>query len=158
MWAVQYLPEWAIHSIFGIGVIGVILSFVLGFIPAITLYRSAIQICSTLILALGVYLEGGLADNKIWQLRAAQLEAKVAQAEAKAAQRTVEIQEKVVEKIKVVNQRGRDVIKYVDREVVKVEEVVKFIERCPIPVEIIDTHNRAVEELNAAAQPVGKTK
>lgn len=152
MWAVQYLPEWVIHAIFSAGVIGVIAGFVLGFIPLINRYKLPVQIISILVLTLGVYLEGGLADNKIWQQRAAALEVKVKEAEAKTAEKSVEYVDRVVQKTKVVRERGQDIIQYIDREVVKKEEVVKFVERCPIPQEIIDTHNRAVEELNKAAE------
>ena len=36
-----------------------------------------------------------------------------------------------------------DIIKYIDREIVKKEEVVKFVENCPIPKDIVDQHNAA---------------
>ena len=75
--------------------------------------------------------------------------------------KNVEIQEKVVEKTKVIREKGKDIIKYVDRwntkEVIKEgperirrEEVIKYIENCPVPKEIIDLHNQATE-LNKAA-------
>jgi len=79
------------------------------------------------------------------------MEAKVAQAEAKSANTNVEIQEKIVEKTKVIREKGRDIIKYIDKEVVKKEEVIKYIENCPVPKEIIDLHNQAAE-LNKAAE------
>ena len=80
MWILSILPETAIHIIFGIGVLGVIAGFVLGFIPAIKTYKLAIQICSLLVLVFGVYLEGGLADYKEWELKVKEMEAKVAKA------------------------------------------------------------------------------
>ena len=88
---------------------------------------------------------------------------KVAKAEAESANKNVEIQEKVVEKTKVIREKGRDIIKYVDRwntkEVIKEvegperirrEEVIKYIENCPVPKEMINIHNQATE-LNKAA-------
>lgn len=144
MWIISILPEIAIHIIFGIGVLGTIIGFVLGFIPFVKTYKLAIQISSIVILVFGVYLEGGLADNKEWQLKVAEMEAKMAKLEAESGKKNVEIQEKVVEKIKVVRQKGQDIIKYIDREVVKNEEVVKYIEHCPnIPLSIIEEHNKA---------------
>jgi uncharacterized membrane protein (DUF106 family) len=151
MWILSILSETAIHTIFGIGVLGVIAGFVLGFIPFIRTYKLAIQICSILLLVFGVYLEGGLADYKEWELKVKEMEAKVAKAEAEAANKNVEIQEKIVEKTKVIKEKGRDIIKYVDKEVVKKEEVVKYIENCPIPKDVIDAHNIAAE-LNKAAE------
>ena len=150
MWILSILPEAAIHIIFGLGILGTIAGFVLGFIPFVKTYQFAIQICSIVILVFGVYLEGGLAENKEWELRVKEMEAKVAQAEAQSANKNIEIQEKIVEKTKVIREKGKDIIKYIDKEVVKKEEVVKYIENCPVPKEIIDLHNQATE-LNKAA-------
>jgi hypothetical protein len=150
MWILSILPDAAIHIIFILGILGTIAGFVLGFIPLVKTYQFAIQICSIVVLIVGVYLEGGLAENKKWELKVKEMEAKVAQAEAQSANTNIEIQEKIVEKTKVIRERGRDVIKYIDKEVVKKEEVVKYIENCPVPKEIIDLHNQATE-LNKAA-------
>ena len=150
MWILSILPDAAIHIIFGLGILGTIAGFVLGFIPFIKTYKLAIQIISLLVLVLGVYLEGGLADYKEWELRVKEMEAKVAQAEAKSANTNVEIQEKIVEKTKVIREKGKDIIKYIDKEVVKKEEVIKYVENCPVPKEIIDLHNQAAE-LNKGA-------
>jgi hypothetical protein len=152
MWIISVLPEWVVHAIFGIGVLGVIAGFVLGFVPLINRYKLPVQIISIIVLVLGVYLEGGLADYREWQYKAQQLEVKVAEAEARAAQKNVEVQEKVVTQVQVVRQKGQDIVKYIDREVVKKEEVVKFVEKCPVPQDLIDAHNKAVDELNSAAE------
>jgi hypothetical protein len=143
MWILSILPDAAIHIIFGLGILGTIAGFVLGFIPLIKPYQFAIQICSIIVLVLGVYLEGGLADYKEWELRVREMEAKVAQAQADSANKNVEIQEKVVEKTKFIREKGRDIITYIDKEIIKKEEVIKYIEHCPIPQEIIDAHNKA---------------
>jgi len=144
MWILTILPETAIHIIFGIGVLGVIAGFVLGFIPFIRAYKLAIQVCSILLLVFGVYLEGGLADYKEWELKVAEMKAKAAETEAKGAEKNVEIQEKIVEKTKVIREKGRDIIKYIDREVVKDNEVIKYVEQCPnVPASIIEQMNKA---------------
>ena len=143
MWILSILPDAAIHIIFGLGILGTIAGFVLGFIPFIKTYKLAIQIISLLVLVFGVYLEGGLADYKEWELKVKEMEAKVAQAEAQSANKNTEIQEKIVEKTKVIREKGRDIIKYVDKEIIKKEEVIKYVENCPVPKEIIDAHNKA---------------
>ena len=163
MWILSILPDAALHVIFGLGILGTIAGFVLGFIPFVKTYQFAIQICSIIVLVIGVYLEGGLADYKEWELKVKEMEAKVAKAEAESANKNTEIQEKVVEKTKVIREKGRDIIKYVDRwntkEVIKEvegperirrEEVIKYIENCPVPKEMINIHNQATE-LNKAA-------
>lgn len=156
MWILSILPDAAIHIIFGLGILGTIAGFVLGFIPFIKTYKLPIQVISLLVLVFGVYLEGGLADYKEWELKVKEMEAKVAQAEAKSSEKNVEIQEKIVEKTMIVKEKGRDIIKYIDKwntkevikevegpERVKREEVIKYIENCPVPKEMIDIHNQA---------------
>jgi uncharacterized membrane protein (DUF106 family) len=152
MWILSILPDAAIHIIFGLGILGTIAGFVLGFIPFVKTYQFAIQICSIIVLVFGVYLEGGLADYKEWELKVKEMEAKMALAEAQSANKNIEIQEKIVEKTKVIREKGRDVIKYIDKEVVKKEEVIKYIENCPVPKEIIDLHNQATEMNKAATK------
>ena len=164
MWIISILPEWAFHLILSVGIIGTVAGFVLGMIPLVKQYKIPIQVISLLVLSLGLYLEGGLADYKTWEARVKEMEAKVAQAEAKSANTNVEIQEKIVEKTKVIREKGRDIIKYIDKwntkevikevegpERIKREEVIKYIENCPVPKEFIDIHNQAAE-LNKAAE------
>ena len=143
MWILSILPDAAIHIIFGLGILGTIAGFVLGFIPFVKTYQFAIQICSIIVLVFGVYLEGGLADYKEWELRVKEMEAKVAKAEAESANKNIEIQEKIVEKTKIIREKGKDIIKYIDKEVIKKEEVIKYIENCPVPKDVIDTLNKA---------------
>lgn len=157
MWIFTVAPEWAIHLVFGLGILGVIAGFLLGMIPIIRKYSLPIKIISVLVLTLGVYLQGGLADYKEWQLKVAELEVKIKEAEAKSAEVNTEIVEKVVTETKVIREKGDTIVRYIDREVVKTEEVVKFIENCPIPQIIIETHNMAAtntlklsRELNGA--------
>lgn len=157
MWIFTVAPEWAIHLVFGLGILGVIAGFLLGMIPIIRKYSLPIKIISVLVLTLGVYLQGGLADYKEWQLKVAELEVKIKEAEAKSAEVNTEIVEKVVTETKVIREKGDTIVRYIDREVVKTEEVIKFIENCPIPQIIIETHNMAAtntlklsRELNGA--------
>jgi hypothetical protein len=126
--------------------LGTIAGFVLGFIPLVKTYQFAIQICSIVVLVFAVYLEGGLADYKEWELRVKEMEAKVAQAQAESANKNIEIQEKIVEKTKVIREKGKDIIQYIDKEIVKKEEVIKYIENCPVPKDVIDTLNKAAEK------------
>ena len=168
MWIISILPEWAFHLILSVGIIGTVAGFVLGMIPLVKQYKIPIQVISLLVLCLGLYLEGGLADYKEWEARVKEMEAKVALAEEKANTKNVEVQEKIVTQSKVIKEKGKDIIKYIDKwntkeiikevegpERIKREEVIKYIENCPVPKEIIDIHNDAAV-LNKAADPKEK--
>jgi hypothetical protein len=141
-----------IHIIFTLGVLGVIAGFVLGFIPTIKPYKLSIQIIALIVLTFGVYLQGALEDTKIWKQKVLELEVKIKESEAKSAEANTQIQERVVTKTEVVKEKAREIIKYIDRDVVKKEEVIKFVERCSLPQDIVDAHNKAIDELNKAGE------
>ena len=88
-----------------------------------------------------------------WREKVAEAEARVAAAEQKSQETNTVIEEKVVEKTKVIKGKTEYITQYLDREVVKKEEIVKYIEKCPVPKEIIDIHNQAAEMNKAAEGP-----
>jgi hypothetical protein len=154
MWLMNFLPNWIFHAILLSGVLGLIASLVLKFIPFFATYRLPIQVGSILLIVVGVWFEGAISNQASWEARVKEVEAQVAAAEAKSAQANVKIVTKVVKQLELVRTRGDDIIRYVDREVAADKEVIKFVENCPIPKIVIDTHNAA-----AANKPVvGETK
>lgn len=131
-----------------LGIVGTFFSFVvlnrvLQFFPLLATYYRAFQIISIVLLLSGVYLKGVYSTEIAWRERVAEVEAKLKIAEEKSNQANVKIVTKVVKQLELVRTRGDDIIKYVDREVVKDKEVIKFVENCPIPQAIINTHNAA---------------
>jgi hypothetical protein len=137
MWILSILPNWAIHLVVIAGILGIIVGFVLTFIPQIAPYRLAIQICSILMLSLGVYLEGGRADYDAWQLKVNEVETKLAKAEAESQKQNVKIVERVVKKLELVRIPGNEIVKYVDRE------ITKYDNTCPVPAPVVKAHNAA---------------
>lgn len=166
MWLLHLLPtsmlEYIVNSILFIGITLTILSFVflspmLRMIPAIAGYYKVLQIISLVILCAGIYVKGGYTTEKIWRDKVEEVEKKLKIAEAKSGEVKVVIQEKVVYKNKVVREKAEEIIRFVDREVIKKEEVVKFLEVCPIPVDIIKLHNEATK-INLLVQEAQKGK
>lgn len=145
MWILEWIPDWVFYSLFFVGLIGLLVTYLIKFIPipAIYLYRTPIQIVAVICMLFGTFMAGAIHDNESWLAKIKELEVKVAESEKKAAEKNTEIVEKVVTKTQVIKEKGDDIIRYVDREVVKKEEVVKFIENCPIPQDIIQIHNEA---------------
>lgn len=173
MWILHFLPDgllsFIINGILVAGVISTVLSLfvinrLLMWFPAMAGYYRLLQAASVAVLLLGVYLKGGYSTEMQWRERVAELEARVAQAEAQSTTANSVVQEKIVEKTKIIKERGQAIVKYIDRwntkEVIKEvegperirrEEVIKYVEQCPVPKEIIDLHNSATE-LNKAAE------
>lgn len=141
MWILEWLPNWIFYGLLGIGLIGWLITYLLKFIPLpqLFIYRNPIQIVSVVLIVIGVYMSGSIANNEAWEAKVKEVQAKLAQAESKAAEETVRVVEKVVVQQKVVRERGRDVVQYVDRE------VVKYDTKCEIPQPFVEAHNKAAE-------------
>ena len=143
MWLMNFLPDWIFHAILLAGVLGLLASFVLKFIPFFSTYNLLIQVGAIALIILGVWFEGAMSNQAEWKAKVAEMQVKVAEAEAKSQEENVKIITKTVKQFELVRTRGQDIINYVDREVVKDREVIKFVENCPIPEIIISTHNAA---------------
>ena len=141
MWLLNFLPDIIFHAILIAGIIIFLTSFVLRFIPFFRTYGAFIQLASVLLIALGVWFEGAMSNQAEWEAKVMEMEVKVAEAEARSEKTNTEIITQVVEKTKVIQTKGKDILNYVDREVVKDKEVIKFVENCPIPGAIIKAHN-----------------
>ena len=145
MWVLSLLPDWFYHLITIAGVIGVIAAWVLKFIPFISTYRLPIQVGSIIAVLFGVWMEGGIVNEAKWQSRVKELEEKVAVAETQSKEENVKIVTKVVTKTQIVKVRGNDIVKYVDREIVKYDTKFAPGGICEIPKEFIKAHNDSAE-------------
>ena len=135
MWILQFLPNWIFYIILFGGVIGFLVTHFIKVIPQAEL----IQVASAVAIIASTYMIGAISNNDAWLARVKELETKVAQAEAQSAQANTDIAEKTVVKTQVIRERGQDIVRYVDRE------VVKYDANCVIPKEFITVHNRAAE-------------
>lgn len=140
MWILSFVPDFVIHLITLCGILGIIASFFFSFIPFVSQYKLPIQILSIIALVFGVYMEGAISNQKEWELKVKELEVRVAKAEAEAQKENVKIVEKVVVETQIVKEKAEEIIKYVDRE------IVKYDKQCLIPKEFIKAHNDAVGE------------
>jgi hypothetical protein len=145
MWILQWLPNWIFYGIFFAGLLGLVATFVMKFIPLVYVYRTPIQAVSVVLIAIGTYMAGAISNEEAWQARVKEMEAKVEAAAVESAQENVKIVEKVVKKTEYIKTRGEDIVKYIDKEIVKYD--TKFLPggQCEIPKEFIEAHNRAAE-------------
>jgi len=145
MWILQWLPNWIFYAIFFAGLLGLVATFVMKFIPLVYVYRTPIQAVSVVLIAVGTYMAGAISNEEAWQARVKEMEAKVEAAAVESAQENVKIVEKVVKKTEYIKTRGQDIVKYIDKEIVKYD--TKFLPggQCEIPKEFIEAHNKAAE-------------
>jgi hypothetical protein len=160
MWILHLLPdgiiEFIVNAVLILGIVLTLLSFfvlnrLLRLVPVLANYHTLIQVASVIILAAGLYFKGGYVTEMIWREEVKKVQGELDKANNKAADVIIQVEEKVVYRDRIIKERGETLIQYVDREIVKKEEIVKYIENCPVPTEIIDVHNQAAQ-LNAAAK------
>jgi uncharacterized protein YacL len=147
MWILKWLPFWIFYAILGIGLIGLAVTYLLKYIPipAIYIYKTPIQLASVALIVLGTYMSGAISNEEAWLARVKELEAKVEAAQVESEKENVKIETKIVTKTQVIKERGEEIIKYVDKEIVKYD--TKFLPggECEIPKEFIISHNKSAE-------------
>jgi len=145
MWILQWLPNWIFYGIFFAGLLGLLATYVMKFIPFVYVYRIPIQVVSVLAIVIGTYMSGAISNEESWKAKVKEMEAKVAAAEIKSQKENIKVIEKVVKKTEYITRRGQDIIQYVDREVVKYDERFKPGGQCELPKEFSKAINNAAE-------------
>ena len=145
MWILQWLPNWIFYGIFFAGLLGLLATYVMKFIPFVYVYRTPIQAVSVLAIVIGTYMSGAISNEESWQTKVKEMEAKVAAAEIESQKENVKIVEKIVKKTEYITRRGQDIIQYVDREVVKYDDRFRPGGQCELPKEFIKAINNAAE-------------
>ncbi len=167
-WMLSLLPDWFWTLVLIAGFLAVLAAWVLKFVPFVSTYRLPIQVGGVLALLVGVYFQGVIANEAKWEAKVKELEAKLAVAEEESKKENVVIQEKIVKQKEYIKGKTETITKYVDRfvdrevikeiqgpERVRVEEIIKYVESCPVPKELINLHNQATQ-LNKAAEGAKK--
>ena len=136
MWLFEFIPQTLFYLLFLASGIGYAISLFL----RNPILQKQVKITSVIALGVSIYLLGMLYVNNLWKARAEKLQQQVVELEAKSTTTNSEIKERVVTKTQIVKQRGDDVIKYVDREIVKINN------NCVVPQEFTQAHNSAAEQ------------
>lgn len=133
------LPDWVFMAVLGVGVVGYIISFILRKLPPTRLYAIPVSVLSIAVIAAGVYFTGGRITQRAWEAKVKELTEKVTELENRGEKITTVVQERVVKKLEIVRIPGNEIVKYVDRE------IVKYDSKCDIPTEVVKAHNAAAQ-------------
>jgi hypothetical protein len=142
MWILKWLPDWIFYGLIVVGLLGYAVTYLLRLIPipAIYIYRTPIQIVSIALVVIGTFMSGAIHNDAQWLARVKELEEKIAIVEQKSEVVNTEIVTKIIVKTQYIKQKGEDIIKYVDKE------IIKYDNSCVIPQEFVDTINKAAEK------------
>ena len=143
MWLLSFLPDWWFYALLTLGLAGIFVSYLMSFIPFVSMYKNLIQATSIVAIVIGTYMAGAISNEDKWQMKIKDLELKISQAETESAEQNIKIVERIITKKQIVKERGEEVIKYIDKEVVKYD--TKFIQGadCELPNEFFDALNQA---------------
>lgn len=141
LWILQFLPDWIYYAILGLGLVGLVITYFLRFIPipAIYMYKTPIQLVSIFMIVFGVYMSGVIANENKWKEKVAQLEKEYAESKVVSEKVNTEVITKYITKREVIREKGEEQIRYIDREITKYNDI------CKLPKELITVHNNAAK-------------
>ena len=140
MWVLNFLPDWIFHFLVLAGIGGLIVSYLMKFIPFVYMYKTPIQLVSVVVIIGSMFMLGAAWNDQVWRDRVAEMEQKVAAAEVKSVEENVKIVTKIVKKTEIVRTKGDEIVKYIDKE------IVKYNDRCEIPEDFVKALNDAAEQ------------
>jgi type VI protein secretion system component VasK len=153
---IDLIPNWFWTLVLWAGVLAIIASYVAGKLPIVAQYKLPLRIGGVVATLVGVYFYGVIANEAKWQARVTELEHQVKAAEVQSEQTNQKLAAALDDNKKLVQSKGKEVIKYIDKwrtkeilkevqgaERIRVEEVIKYVESCPVPKEFIDIHNKS---------------
>jgi len=145
MWILSLLPtsiiNFALNAILIVGLVGLLLSIMVTYRFASPGPGKLVQWFSVGLLVLGIYFRGAYDSEMSWRTKVAVAEKKVEMLQVEAAKVNVKIVDRVVTKTQLIKEKSKDIIQFVDREVVKYDNV------CVIPKEVVQAHNQAAEQV-----------
>ena len=99
--------------------------------------RQTAQVVAVATILFALYMSGAKMADDSWRKKTVDLEKKVLELQAESSKTNTEIVTKVVTKQQVIKEKGQDIIRYIDRE------IVKYDNTCPLPKELLEVHNKA---------------
>lgn len=136
MFLLNFIPDWFFPLL---ATISLALFLVTKYLRAVP-YSQVVHYLCIPVFTLSLFFIGANWNNNYWLAKVKEVEAKLAVAEAESAKENTKIVEKIVTKRELVRVQGNEIIKYVDRE------VVKYDQNCQIPEPVVEAHNKAVKQ------------
>lgn len=145
MWLLtSLLPDWLItyfvHIVFAVGVVSTFAASIVAKIPFISNYGRLVQPIGMVILVIGIFLEGSWWNERSWQEKIKELQAKVKIAEQQSEETNVKLDEALKQKSKVIKEK-----QIVIQEKIK-EVQVKVNADCKIAPEAVQIINDAAKK------------
>ena len=139
MWILKFLPDWIFYAVLLAGVVGLVASVVLKFIPFVSQYRLPIQVASGVLTAFGLYMSGAISNEAAWLARVAELEKKVAAAEIKSAETNTQLTSKLAQQERIIATRQTELKTRIQQVAVVMDQ------ECKISSDVVSILNDAAQ-------------
>ena len=96
MWILNWLPDFVFHLMLIVGLLALVASFVLSFIPFVSQYKLPIQVAGIILTVLAVWYEGGIAKDAEYKIRIAEMQLKISRSETAAAEANTKLAEQIL--------------------------------------------------------------
>lgn len=136
-WVIDLLPTWVWSGILVFGIISIIASWAIKFLPSAVPYRFPLFILGFFAVISGIYHMGSADNEKKWQERMKAIQAQMTIAEEKSRKENAELESKYKNKVKTITEKGDTITKYI------LSEVTMYDKSCPIPISVVKSHNAA---------------
>jgi len=137
LWILEFIPNWISQLSFLLGILAIVIS---EFIPD-NLYKITIKIIGVFVLCFSCMMMGINSERESWEAKVKELEVKLANNQVESIKENVKIVEKIVTKKQMIKERGEEVVKYINKE------IVKYDSKCEIPQEFIKSLNDSAEDV-----------
>lgn len=148
MWLLTFISDEMANIFFGLGILGVIVSLALNFLPFVAKYRAAIQIISTVVLICTSWIIGGKSIQQEYEIKELETKVKIANLEKQVAESEKKASD-INAKTEIVYRDRVQVVKDVQ---VVVQEKIKDVSinidsKCKITPETIDILNSSAKNI-----------
>jgi len=100
-------------------------------------FKQVVMPIVALMLVVGVYSEGGIAQNKTWELKVAAAEVESAKKQVAASGVSMKVVTKYIKNTRVVREKGDVIIKEVPKYITTVDD-----SKCAVPTGFVRVHDR----------------
>lgn len=153
MWLLSYIPDFIVHLLAIVSFMAVMASWMFSaIIPTRAILP--LQVIGTLVLALSMYLEGGIANESKWKIKEAEAKQEIAELKQQQAETTVKVVTEYVDRVKIVKEKADVIVKEVPKYITQADN-----DRCILPDSVRLLHDAAVENKrlpNATSTTDGK--
>jgi hypothetical protein len=152
-WMLGVLPDWIWSVSLLLSTMILIISWTFKFIPFVGTYRLPLQVVGVIVALTSVWFLGAASNEKKWKTEAEKYVNKITELENRQPQINTVVVEKIVKEkeyikgsIGVITEtiekwNTQEIIKEIPVERVKV--IREYIDKCPVPQEFIELHNKA---------------